>query len=185
MGHRALWLLNDKQPLPSIRVPLQLEALGAILIFFGFFGFNGGSIGGITTDVHAAAYGLAVTNTIIAGAFGGMTSLMVRYVALYAGGKSTSLSVISTINGALTGMVRPFFVCLFQILDPTNGDRPDSYEMFPCIISDLTWEFHENSFLHFPLYRWKTQPTYWILPIVPCIMSVLSWQLAPAPNLGM
>ncbi len=73
---------------------LPLSALGVFTIWVGWIGFNGGS-----TLAANDAVPLIVFNTLIAGAFGGLASIVIAPVVF---GRS---DVPSMLNGALAGLV--------------------------------------------------------------------------------
>jgi len=73
---------------------LPLSALGVFIIWAGWIGFNGGS-----TLAASAEVPLIVFNTIVAGAFGGLASIIIAPIFL---GRS---DVPSMLNGALAGLV--------------------------------------------------------------------------------
>ena len=73
-------------------VPLAL--LGAILLFFGWFGFNGGSAGYFSDDVAKI-----LTNTLLSSA-AGLVSMVIICFVIY-----NRVYVIRTMNGMLGGLV--------------------------------------------------------------------------------
>jgi Amt family ammonium transporter len=74
---------------------LTLVALGGFILWFGWFGFNGGSI----TDLHQDNLGLILLNTHLGGCAGGLGALLYMYL----GKKPVLLS--ATVNGSLAGLV--------------------------------------------------------------------------------
>ncbi|MGB1252637.1 MAG: methyl-accepting chemotaxis protein, partial [Candidatus Promineifilaceae bacterium] len=68
--------------------------LGAIVLWFGWFGFNGGST--LTVD---STVPFILVNTTMAGAFGGLAALVLKW------GLNGKPEVESIINGALAGLV--------------------------------------------------------------------------------
>eukprot|EP00977_Amphora_coffeiformis_P029751 scaffold42731_cov237-Amphora_coffeaeformis.AAC.2 len=76
-----------------------LMALGALILWFGFFAFNGGSSYSITGPDMYDAVGRAVVNTTLAGASGSMTLLFWGYLV------EGHWSMGWIINGLLAGMV--------------------------------------------------------------------------------
>ncbi|WP_419904907.1 ammonium transporter [Kiloniella sp.] len=90
---------------------ISVSALGFLLIWVGWLGFNGGSVGKFSPDV-----GLIIINTIIGGAAGGAT-----IIAYFHGYKRQIITPDLLINGALAGLVAvtasanvisPFSACL-------------------------------------------------------------------------
>jgi len=79
---------------------IPLVSLGAFILIFGFFAFNGGSQASITSPGDGEIVAKAVVNTLVACCFSGTTVLFVH--KLIPGGKWSLLKVI---NGCLIGMV--------------------------------------------------------------------------------
>lgn len=82
----------------GIRLPpgnnLPLSALGVLLIWFGWIGFNGGSTLALTADVP-----LIILNTFIAAAWGGICAAALNYY------KDKYIEVSSVLNGVIAGLV--------------------------------------------------------------------------------
>lgn len=76
-------------------------ALGGFILFFGFLAFNGGSQAAIANEGDADAVALSIVNTIIGGAAGALTAMVVKRL----GFADKYWSLLFTINGGLTGMV--------------------------------------------------------------------------------
>ena len=77
------------------------------MLFFGFFAFNGGSQASISQPGDGAVVALAVTNTILAGSGAATVSLCINKVySTCSKNEKSNWSLLTTINGALTGMVR-------------------------------------------------------------------------------
>ena len=81
---------------------LPLTTLGGMLLFIGFFAFNGGTEGSISSPESRAVVQLAVMNTMISGAAGGLLTLL--WFRFYLGG-ARKWSLVMTINGTLAGMI--------------------------------------------------------------------------------
>ena len=81
----------------------QIAALGGFILFFGFLAFNGGSQITISNDGDGAAVSRAVVNTVISGSFAAFSSMLINRINFFG---SARWSLLITINGALTGMVR-------------------------------------------------------------------------------
>ena len=80
------------------------------MLFFGFFAFNGGSQASISAPGDGAVVALAVTNTILAGSGAALISLWSNKIySTCAKNETSKWSLLTTINGALTGMVCNFF----------------------------------------------------------------------------
>jgi Amt family ammonium transporter len=73
---------------------IPIATLGVFLLWFGWLGFNGGSLGGVTKELPNV-----VLATIIAGACGGITALVLSWA------RSGWPCPINTTNGSLAGLV--------------------------------------------------------------------------------
>ena len=73
---------------------LQMASIGVLILWLGWFGFNGGST--LSSDESIA---IIILNTNLSAAAGAVTSLLISFVA------SNSLKVESILNGALAGLV--------------------------------------------------------------------------------
>ena len=78
---------------------VPLMCLGAFILIFGFFAFNGGSQASITQPGDGAVIGKILVNTMISGSCGGLTVVLIYYKA------TKKFTLIGCINGFLTGMV--------------------------------------------------------------------------------
>lgn len=88
--------------LNNIHFDLQIAALGGFILFFGFLAFNGGSQLTISNSGDGEALARAVVNTVISGSFAAFMSLILNRLRVF----GNTWSLLVTINGALTGMVR-------------------------------------------------------------------------------
>ncbi|MEZ7880678.1 MAG: ammonium transporter [Rhodospirillales bacterium] len=84
-------------PIPGANMPLA--TLGTFVLWFGWFGFNGGSQLALGSAADATAMSIVYVNTNI-GAAGGVVAAMVLTQLLY---KKVDLSI--ALNGALAGLV--------------------------------------------------------------------------------
>ncbi len=73
---------------------LPLVTLGVFILWFGWFGFNGGSTLGLTAEVPTI-----IVNTVLAGAFGGLTALGLSWWL------DERPDVPTFMNGSLAGLV--------------------------------------------------------------------------------
>jgi len=80
---------------PILGHSMPLAAVGVFLLFFGWFGFNGGSV----LSADPGPLGLVFTTTALAAAGGGIASIFVSMVVL----KKPDLSM--ALNGLLAGLV--------------------------------------------------------------------------------
>ena len=83
-----------KDAVPIHGHDLPLVTLGVFLLWFGWFGFNGGSTLGLTPEVPTI-----IVNTTISGAFGGLVAMALSWRL----GGRPDVSVI--MNGSLAGLV--------------------------------------------------------------------------------
>lgn len=85
------------QPFPGSNLPLS--ALGTLILWLGWFGFNGGSQLAVSSFDDAKAVGWVYVNTNAAAAAGGISSMIVCYILW----KKADLTMI--LNGILAGLV--------------------------------------------------------------------------------
>lgn len=85
------------QPIPGANLPLA--TLGTFILWFGWFGFNGGSQLALGSAADAAAIAIVYVNTNL-GAAGGVVTAMIASQLLY--GK---VDLTMALNGALAGLV--------------------------------------------------------------------------------
>ena len=86
-------------------------SLGAFILIFGFFAFNGGSQGGISSSGDGSVVALAITNTLLGCIGGGLAVLFI--IKIFNGGK---WSLIQLVNGCLSGLNKAFFLSLQNIV---------------------------------------------------------------------
>ena len=80
---------------PILGHSMPLAAIGVFLLFFGWFGFNGGSV----LSADPGPLGLVFTTTALAAAAGGLTSIITSWIVI----KKPDLSM--ALNGLLAGLV--------------------------------------------------------------------------------
>ena len=85
------------QPIPGANLPLA--TLGTFILWFGWFGFNGGSQLALGSALDAAAIAIVYVNTNLAAA-GGVVAAMIGSQLLY--GK---VDLTMALNGAIAGLV--------------------------------------------------------------------------------
>jgi len=85
------------QPIPGANLPLA--TLGTFILWFGWFGFNGGSQLALGSAADAAAIAIVYVNTNLAAA-GGVVAAMLASQMLY--GK---IDLTMALNGAIAGLV--------------------------------------------------------------------------------
>jgi Amt family ammonium transporter len=83
--------------IPASNIPLV--TLGAFLLWIGWFGFNGGSVGSIASKENADAVALTIMNTNTAGLSGAIIVAILMFV------KYRKLDITMILNGALGGLV--------------------------------------------------------------------------------
>jgi len=103
-----------KDAVPIHGNDLPLVTLGVFILWFGWFGFNGGSTLGLTPDVPSI-----IVNTVLAGAFGGLAALGLTWwrhdrvdVPTFMNGSlaglvgiTASANIVSTIDAVIIGMI--------------------------------------------------------------------------------
>lgn len=97
-----VWKILNAKMLNNINFDMQIAALGGFILFFGFLAFNGGSQLTISNSGDGEALARAVVNTVISGSFAAFMSLILNRLRVF----GNTWSLLVTINGALTGMVR-------------------------------------------------------------------------------
>ena len=98
MGARKGRYINGKvRVIPASNIPLVV--LGAFLLWIGWFGFNGGSVGSITTKEGADAVALTIMNTNTAGLAGAIIAGLIMYA------RYRKFDITMILNGALGGLV--------------------------------------------------------------------------------
>ena len=83
--------------IPASNIPLV--TLGALLLWIGWFGFNGGSVGSIASKEYADSVALTIMNTNTAGLAGAIMVSVIMYI------KYKKLDLTMVLNGALGGLV--------------------------------------------------------------------------------
>ncbi|MEM9160788.1 MAG: ammonium transporter, partial [Verrucomicrobiota bacterium] len=95
LGPRKGKYTKDGKIKPILGHSMPLAAIGVFLLFFGWFGFNGGSV----LSANPGPLGLVFTTTALAAAGGGIASIFVSWIVL----KKPDLSM--GLNGLLAGLV--------------------------------------------------------------------------------
>ncbi len=95
LGPRKGKYAKDGGIKPILGHNMPLAAVGVFLLFFGWFGFNGGSV----LSANPGPLGLVFTTTALAAAAGGIASIIVSWAVL----KKPDLSM--ALNGLLAGLV--------------------------------------------------------------------------------
>ena len=85
------------RPIPASNIPLV--TLGGMLLWIGWFGFNGGSAFNISTPEKADLVGLIIINTNTAGLSGAIVAAFIVYF------QYKKLDITMILNGALGGLV--------------------------------------------------------------------------------
>ncbi|MEM6811548.1 MAG: ammonium transporter [Pseudomonadota bacterium] len=97
LGARRGRFDGDKKPLRGNSLPLI--TMGTFVLWFGWFGFNGGSQLSMSSVDDAIAVAKIMANTNIAAAAGAITALMYFVI------KQKRIDVTIALNGALAGLV--------------------------------------------------------------------------------
>lgn len=84
---------GETREIPGHNLPLV--ALGGFILWMGWFGFNGGSIGSLEKD----NLGLVLLNTHLGGCAGGISALLFMYL------KKQPVLMSTTVNGSIAGLV--------------------------------------------------------------------------------
>ncbi len=114
MGPRRGRFRNGKvRVIPASNIPLV--TLGALLLWIGWFGFNGGSVGAISSKENADAVALTIMNTNTAGLSGAIAGWLLTYF------RYKKFDITMILNGALGGLVAV-----------TAG--PDQYDIYTPIL---------------------------------------------------
>ncbi len=114
MGARRGRFKNGKvRVIPASNIPLV--TLGALLLWIGWFGFNGGSVGAISSKENADAVALTIMNTNTAGLSGAIVGWLLTYF------RYKKFDITMILNGALGGLVAV-----------TAG--PDQYDIYTPIL---------------------------------------------------
>lgn len=95
LGPRLGKYTKDGKIKPILGHSMPLAAVGVFLLFFGWFGFNGGSV----LSANPGPLGLVFTTTALAAAAGGISSIFTSWLVL----KKPDLSM--ALNGLLAGLV--------------------------------------------------------------------------------
>jgi Amt family ammonium transporter len=93
-------------PMPGHNIPLGV--VGAIILVFGWFGFNAGSSYGVTGAFGQLAANAAL-NSLLAGAAGGVSGMIISWLA----GANRKPDIVYTVNGMLGGLVSITTACAF------------------------------------------------------------------------
>jgi len=96
-ARKGRYVGNQIRVIPASNIPLVV--LGAMLLWIGWFGFNGGSVGSISTKEAADSVALTIFNTNTAG----LAGAIIAGIAIYVRYKLFDITMI--LNGALGGLV--------------------------------------------------------------------------------
>ncbi|MDQ7085280.1 MAG: ammonium transporter [Sulfurovum sp.] len=83
--------------IPASNIPLVV--LGALLLWIGWFGFNGGSVGAISSKENADLVALTIMNTNTGGLAGAISVGIIMYI------QYRRFDITMILNGALGGLV--------------------------------------------------------------------------------
>ena len=96
-ARKGRYVGNQIRVIPASNIPLVV--LGAMLLWIGWFGFNGGSVGGISTKELADSVALTIFNTNAAGLAGAISVGVLGYI------RYRLFDITMILNGALGGLV--------------------------------------------------------------------------------
>ena len=88
---------------------MQFVGLGALLLMFGFLGFNASSRMSISRDGDGPAITYAAFNTLLGASAGALSALLIHRFLPFWG---NYWSYITMVNGAVAGMVYGFLVVI-------------------------------------------------------------------------
>lgn len=106
LGPRLGRFGKDVSPIRGHNLPMA--AFGVLLLWFGWFGFNGGSTLGVDDSIP-----LILVNTNLSAMFGGLSALMVVWLI------ERRSNVEQTMNGIIAGLVAITASC--DIMSPTSA----------------------------------------------------------------
>ncbi|CAB9521576.1 Ammonium transporter 1 member [Seminavis robusta] len=96
--------LDKPKPMPGHSVSLQV--LGTFILWFGWFGFNGGSALLIpATEYQSEIAAVCAINTFLASSSGCIASMLVRLIKFKRSGGHAVFDLTSAMNGTLCGLV--------------------------------------------------------------------------------
>lgn len=98
-GTRIFESFSDKSEIPGHSIPLT--ALGTLILFMGFLAFNGGSVATFETTDDASMAGLAIVNSVLAGAGGGLAAVLTNVFIE----RRKYWSMFQMCNGTIGGIV--------------------------------------------------------------------------------
>eukprot|EP00038_Savillea_parva_P004977 m.145606 g.145606 ORF g.145606 m.145606 type:complete len:513 (-) comp11629_c1_seq6:214-1752(-) len=90
--------VKDKSQIHGHSMPMV--ALGTMILFFGFLGFNGGSVLALDDLDASITMSLAVVNTVLAASGGGLVTVLLHFVF-----GERNWSLMQMCNGTIAGMV--------------------------------------------------------------------------------
>lgn len=96
-ARKGRYVGNQIRVIPASNIPLVV--LGAMLLWIGWFGFNGGSVGSISTKAAADSVALTIFNTNVAGLAGAISVGVLGYI------RYRLFDITMILNGALGGLV--------------------------------------------------------------------------------
>jgi len=82
-----------------------LQMLGTFCLWFGWYGFNSGSVMTLPTDQYGAVAGLVFVNTTLAACAGGLCAMFTSSLIDYRKNGFLTYDLTYTMNGCLTGLV--------------------------------------------------------------------------------
>uniref|UniRef100_A0A7S2MF89 Ammonium transporter n=1 Tax=Helicotheca tamesis TaxID=374047 RepID=A0A7S2MF89_9STRA len=106
--------LDKPKPFPGHSVALQV--LGAFILWFGWYGFNAGSIMSITEKNNGKIAALAAVNTTLSAASGCVAALFTNLIIKERRTGEATFNLIRAYNGCLAGLVSITAGC--SVLEP-------------------------------------------------------------------
>lgn len=109
--------LHRPNPIRGHSVPLQI--LGTLLLWFGWYGFNTGSIRFVSIEGYASVAALSAVTTTLGAASGTMTSLGLSAYLSHRSTGEVAFDVGYALNGCLSGLVGVTGAC--AVIEPWAG----------------------------------------------------------------
>jgi len=95
--------LGKPNPMPGHSTSLQM--LGTFILWFGWFGFNGGSVVNMKCDFDPRLVETAIINTVLSGASGGLAALVVNLIITEKKTGEAVYGLTYAMNGCISGLV--------------------------------------------------------------------------------
>jgi ammonium transporter, Amt family len=84
---------------------VALQMLGTMILWFGWYSFNGGSALGLTVADRSTVAATTAVSTTLGGAAGAVSAMFTHAVFMYRTEGEVSFDITMAMNGSLTGLV--------------------------------------------------------------------------------